>query len=74
MSLHISYTIDLVKACKDLNINWWEECLSPEDTDGYAQLKRAFLQVNFTAGEHEYTRYGFRKLIEGRNVDFCNQM
>ncbi|KAL8740654.1 MAG: hypothetical protein Q9184_008465, partial [Pyrenodesmia sp. 2 TL-2023] len=23
----------------------------------------------FTTGEHEYSRYGFRKLIEGRNVD-----
>lgn len=25
--------------------------------------------VKFTTAEHEYSRYGFRKLIEGRNVD-----
>jgi len=69
MSLNVSYTIDLVSACKDLNINWWEECLSPDDTDGFALLKRAHPQAKFTTGEHEYSRYGFRKLIEGRNLD-----
>ena len=69
MSLNVSYTIDLVKACANLGINWWEECLSPDDTDGYAQIKRAHPQVKFTTGEHEYSRYGFRKLIEGRNLD-----
>ncbi|KAI9900076.1 hypothetical protein N3K66_004338 [Trichothecium roseum] len=69
MSLNVSYTIDLVKACADLNINWWEECLSPDDTDGFEQIKRAHPTVKFTTGEHEYSRFGFRKLIEGRNLD-----
>ena len=69
MSLNVSYTIELVKACQDLNINWWEECLSPDDTDGFAQIKRAHPTVKFTTGEHEYSRYGFRKPIEGRNLD-----
>jgi L-rhamnonate dehydratase len=71
MSLNVSYTIDLVKACNDLNlnINWWEETLSPDDTDGFEQLKRAHPTVKFTTGEHEYSRFGFRKLVEGRNID-----
>ncbi|KAK6822731.1 mandelate racemase/muconate lactonizing enzyme domain-containing protein [Apiospora arundinis] len=69
MSLNVSYTIDIVEACKDLNINWWEECLSPDDTDGFEQIKRAHPTVKFTTGEHEYSRYGFRKLIENRNLD-----
>jgi L-rhamnonate dehydratase len=69
MSLNVQYTIEIVKACLDLNINWWEECLSPDDTDGFALIKRAHPQVKFTTGEHEYSRYGFRKLIEGRNLD-----
>lgn len=71
MSLNVSYTIDLVRACEDLklNINWWEECLSPDDTDGYALLKRAHPRTKFTTGEHEYSRYGFRKLIEHRDLD-----
>ncbi|RWA03024.1 hypothetical protein EKO27_g12081, partial [Xylaria grammica] len=39
MSLNVSYTIELAKKCADLDINWWEECLSPDDTDGFAQIK-----------------------------------
>lgn len=69
MSLNVSYTIDLVSACADLHINWWEECLSPDDFDGHALLKRAHPTVKFTTGEHEFSRYGFRKLVEGRNLD-----
>lgn len=71
MSLNVSYTIDLVRAAdkEGLNIDWWEECLSPDDFDGQALLKRAHPSVKFTTGEHEYSKYGFRKLVEGRNVD-----
>jgi L-rhamnonate dehydratase len=35
----------------------------------YSQLKEACPGVKFTTGEHEYSKYGFRKLIEGRHVD-----
>ncbi|KAH9863913.1 hypothetical protein J1614_009846 [Plenodomus biglobosus] len=69
MSLNVSYTIEVVKATEHLNLNWWEECLSPDDTDGFEQIKRAHPRMKFTTGEHEYSRYGFRKLIEGRNLD-----
>jgi L-rhamnonate dehydratase len=71
MSLNVPYTIDLVTAAnrEDLRIDWWEECLSPDDFDGFQQLKRAHPTTRFTTGEHEYSRYGFRKLIEGRNLD-----
>ncbi|QIW99095.1 hypothetical protein AMS68_004613 [Peltaster fructicola] len=69
MSLNVPYTIELVEKCKDLDIDWWEECLSPDDFDGHALLKRAHPTVKFTTGEHEYSVYGFRKLIEGRNID-----
>lgn len=69
MSLNVAYTIELAEKCKALDINWWEECLSPDDSDGFEQIKRAHPGLKFTTGEHEYSRYGFRKLIEGRNLD-----
>ena len=69
MSLNVPYTIELVSKCAHLDIDWWEECLAPDDFDGHALLKRAHPTVKFTTGEHEYSRYGFRKLIEGRNID-----
>jgi UDP-N-acetylglucosamine/UDP-N-acetylgalactosamine diphosphorylase len=69
MSLNVPYTIEIVAATEHLNLNWWEECLSPDDSDGFEQIKRAHPRMKFTTGEHEYSRYGFRKLIEGRNLD-----
>ncbi|KAL8713404.1 MAG: hypothetical protein Q9220_002603 [cf. Caloplaca sp. 1 TL-2023] len=69
MSLNVPYTIQLVKACEGLHIDWWEECLTPDDSDGFEQIKRAHPTEKFTTGEHEYSRYGFRKLIEGRYLD-----
>lgn len=31
MSLNVSYTIEIVKACEDLNIDWWEEVRTSHD-------------------------------------------
>jgi L-rhamnonate dehydratase len=71
MSLNVGYTVALVQACADLglNIHWWEETLSPDDSEGYAKLKRAHPTARFTTGEHEYSRYGFRQLIASRDID-----
>jgi len=71
MSLNVNYAIELAKACIDagINIHWWEECLHPDDFDGHKLLKQALPTVRWTTGEHEYTRYGFRKLIESRSID-----
>tara|TARA_B100000497_G_scaffold10593_1_gene11874 strand:+ start:8588 stop:9778 length:1191 start_codon:yes stop_codon:yes gene_type:complete len=69
MSLNVPYAIELAKACLHLNIDWWEEVLHPDDVDGFKLLKQAHPQLKWTTGEHEYSRYGFRKLIESRCVD-----
>ena len=71
MSLDVPYTINLIKACEKagVEINWWEEVLHPDDFDGHVKLKAALPHITFTTGEHEYTKYGFRKLIENRAVD-----
>lgn len=69
MSLNVPYAIDLANAIRDLRINWLEECLQPDDFDGHTLLKQRVPWMKWTTGEHEYTRYGFRKLIETRSVD-----
>jgi len=69
MALNVSYAIELAEACKYLNINWWEEVLSPDDVEGYRQIRQAHPTLKWTTGEHEYTRYGFRRLIEERLLD-----
>ena len=69
MSLTVNYAIRLAEAAKHLNIHWWEEVLSPDDDDGYREIKRAHPALKWTTAEHEYTRYGFRQLIAERLVD-----
>lgn len=69
MSLTVPYAIELAEACKHLNIHWWEEVLSPEDIEGYRLIKQAHPTLRWTTGEHEYTRFGFRRLIEERTID-----
>lgn len=69
MSLTISYAIKFITKCADLDIEWWEEVLSPDDSEGYIQLKQALPHIRWASGEHDYTRYGFRKLIEARLLD-----
>jgi L-rhamnonate dehydratase len=69
MSLTVPYTIKLAQAMKPFNFRWIEECLPPDDYDGYAELKRHIDWMLVTTGEHEYTRYGFRELIARRCAD-----
>ncbi|KAM0748396.1 racemase [Meredithblackwellia eburnea MCA 4105] len=71
MSLNVQYAIQIAQKAIDekIDIEWWEEVLHPDDFDGHALLKKALPQVKWTTGEHEYSRYGFRKLIENRAID-----
>lgn len=69
MSLDVRTAIENAHACRDLDIYWWEEVLHPDDFDGFKQLKAAMPTTRWTTGEHEYSRYGFRKLIEDRTID-----
>ena len=69
MSLTVPYAIRLAQACRHLDIHWWEEVLSPDDVEGFRFLKQAHPDLKWTTGEHEYSRFGFRRLIEERTID-----
>jgi L-rhamnonate dehydratase len=69
MALDVPYAVDLAYKMRDLNLYWLEEVLPPDDFDGHTLLKQRVPWMRWTTGEHEYTRYGFRKLIETRSVD-----
>ena len=69
MALDVLYTIDLAKAVKPLGVLWLEEPVPPDHPDSYRRIKDAVPEILTTGGEHEFTRYGFRDLIEKRAVD-----
>jgi D-galactarolactone cycloisomerase len=50
------------------DIAWFEEPVTPEDLEGYRQVKAA-LTIPVSGGEAEYTRFGFRELVARRCVD-----
>jgi L-alanine-DL-glutamate epimerase-like enolase superfamily enzyme len=70
MGWDLPYAIRMIRMLEDANVDlqWVEEPLMPDDLDGYARLRRA-VATPISAGEHEFTRYGFRELIRRESVD-----
>ncbi|GAB5363719.1 hypothetical protein AAMO2058_000908100 [Amorphochlora amoebiformis] len=69
MALTLPYAKELAKRIQPFNIKWIEECLHPDDYKGYGELRSSVSTCMVTCGEHEYTRYGFRQLLEGGCAD-----
>jgi L-rhamnonate dehydratase len=69
MALDVPYTIALASAVKEFKVLWIEEPVPPDQIDSYRRIRDSVSEVLITGGEHEYTRYGFRELIEKQAVD-----
>jgi D-galactarolactone cycloisomerase len=54
----------------DLGVYWFEEPIAPEDYDGYKELKNK-LKTNIAGGEAEFTKWGWRHLIQNRCIDIA---
>lgn len=63
-----SEAIRLARRIEPFDIYWFEEPVPPEDIEGYLEVKRN-TDILIAGGECEYTRYGFRELINRRAVD-----
>ena len=70
MGWDVQYAIRMIRMLEDagMNMAWVEEPVMPDNIDGYAEVKAA-VNTRISGGEHEFTRYGFRQLIERRAVD-----
>lgn len=68
MGLNVPYTIELARRLRPYRLKWIEEPLLPDDIDGLLRIREQ-VDIMITGGEHEYTRWGFRELIERRAVD-----
>jgi D-galactarolactone cycloisomerase len=62
--------IQLGNRLADLDIGWFEEPVPPEDIAGYAEV-RSRQPVPVAGGECEFTRFGFRELLQRRAVDIA---
>ena len=55
--------IQIAKRIEDYDVFWFEEPVAPDDYEGHRRLAQA-TSIPIATGENEYTRYGFRDLIE----------
>jgi len=60
--------IRLGRELEKLDVEWFEEPISPEDIDGYVQVTQA-LDMAVAGGENEYTRWGFRDIVSRKAMD-----
>ena len=58
------YTLEMAEMVEPYKVYWMEECLQPHDYEGFGRLNAAIKSTRIVTGEHEYTRYGFRHLLE----------
>lgn len=64
----VPVAIRLGRKLEELDIEWFEEPISPEDIDGYVEVSRA-LDMAVAGGENDFTRWGFRDAITRKAMD-----
>jgi len=64
----VPQAIRIGRELEQLDIEWFEEPISPEDIDGYVEVSRA-LDMAVAGGENEMTRWGFRDLVVRKAMD-----
>lgn len=63
----VATAIRVGKELEQFNLDWYEEPITPDDLEGYRKIANT-IQIPIAAGEAEFTRYGFRDLIEKGGV------
>jgi L-alanine-DL-glutamate epimerase-like enolase superfamily enzyme len=69
MGWNLDYAKRMLPLLEPFHLRWLEEPVIPDDIHGYAELKRCG-RIPIAGGEHEFTLYGFRQLLEARAVDY----
>jgi L-alanine-DL-glutamate epimerase-like enolase superfamily enzyme len=59
----------MIPKLEPYQLRWLEEPVIPDDLQGYVQLK-AMNRVPIAGGEHGFTQYEFRDMLEARAVDY----
>jgi L-alanine-DL-glutamate epimerase-like enolase superfamily enzyme len=69
---YMGWTLDYAKRMLPLlepfQLRWLEEPVIPDDTRGYKELKSSG-RIPIAGGEHEFTIFGFRELLENNALD-----
>ena len=69
MGWTLDYARRMIPLLEPFNLRWLEEPVIPDDIAGYAAL-RSIGRIPIAGGEHEYTLYGFRQLLDAKAVNY----
>jgi L-rhamnonate dehydratase len=69
MGWTLDYAKRMLRLLEPFHLRWLEEPVIPDDVSSYAELKSQG-RIPIAGGEHEFTLYGFRELLEARAVDY----
>jgi len=69
MSWNVPYTVKMAELLLEYRPYWIEEPVQPDLIDGYAAIRAQSL-VPTAGGEHEYTRWGIKQLLDAEALDF----
>ncbi|HWB84378.1 MAG TPA: L-rhamnonate dehydratase [Bryobacteraceae bacterium] len=69
MGWTLDYARRMLPLLEPFRLRWLEEPVIPDDIHGYAELRRLGV-IPISGGEHEFTLYGFRELLEAEAVDY----
>ncbi|GLQ74942.1 L-rhamnonate dehydratase [Vibrio penaeicida] len=67
MGWNLEYAKRILPKLEQYQPRWLEEPVIADDIDGYAELNQ-LTSIPISGGEHEFTSYGFRQLLEKRAV------
>jgi L-alanine-DL-glutamate epimerase-like enolase superfamily enzyme len=71
MSWDLPYAIQVGRRIAEFHPRWVEEPVLPDKIEQYAQVRRALnaMGIPVSGGEHEYTRWGLKQLMDAQAVD-----
>lgn len=68
MSWDVPYTVNLASRLEEYAPRWLEEPVLPDKIEQYAEIRRR-VQIPISGGEHEYTRWGLKALMDAGACD-----
>jgi L-rhamnonate dehydratase len=68
-SWNVSYTVQMAELAAQYRPWWFEEPVLADMIPQYAEIRRSVKGVSISGGEHEYTRWGIKALLDVGAVD-----
>ena len=68
MSWDVPYTIQMADRLEEYHPRWLEEPVLPDKIEQYAEIRRN-VRIPISGGEHEYTRWGLKELMDAGACD-----